>query len=431
MSIHFAAAKSSALASASSPNAKALLTQAREQVSNDNVDFSEQSEHAELILRAALQHFAEHGLGAATVARAQAEKAFFDGDRETYDWWLGITKTLDRRLASGVSGQSEVVRKGAHWPIPQGPIPQGPNPESPKAEAVNDLDASSPAQARAQEPQTALNGGAFDPKVLTRETPEGLLSIPVVHPDRERPKRNIPKAMGHFRNIIKDKEQTDQVIAVFDEMPWCGLNDAAEEFLTSPRGRKIWLDEPYLPEFLDDHALLRRTPKGSFAHAYCDFMEREELSAAGLVEASDFRNDAGNVFDDGVAWYIDRIRDIHDILHVLTGYGRDMLGEQCILSYMYHQRPNSGMLFLAWAGTVMMKAKYKTRAPLIGALREARHNGKSCPRLVEMPIQQMFSMQLDDVRAQFGAAKPSKYFKSLEILAEDGHDPHAFLAASD
>jgi hypothetical protein len=51
------------------------------------------------VLRAALRHFAQHGLSAAKTARAQAEAAFFAGDRQAYDWWLGITRTLDRRLA--------------------------------------------------------------------------------------------------------------------------------------------------------------------------------------------------------------------------------------------------------------------------------------------------------------------------------------------
>jgi hypothetical protein len=54
----------------------------------------------EAVLRASLKHFARYGLGAAENARSQAEKAFFAGDREGYDWWLGICRTLDRRLAS-------------------------------------------------------------------------------------------------------------------------------------------------------------------------------------------------------------------------------------------------------------------------------------------------------------------------------------------
>jgi hypothetical protein len=53
----------------------------------------------EHLLRAALVHFAEHGLGAARAARKQAERAFFAGDRHGYDHWIAITRTLDRRLA--------------------------------------------------------------------------------------------------------------------------------------------------------------------------------------------------------------------------------------------------------------------------------------------------------------------------------------------
>lgn len=87
-----------------------LLARARKRVANDNIDFAKRSQQNEEVLRAALRHFADHGLGAAKVARAQAEKAFFQGDRETYDWWLGITKTLDRRLAASVSGQSDPSR---------------------------------------------------------------------------------------------------------------------------------------------------------------------------------------------------------------------------------------------------------------------------------------------------------------------------------
>jgi len=55
-----------------------------------------------LVLKAALRHFAAHGLAAAERARANAEKAFFDGDRQGYRWWLSICHTLDRRMAAAV-----------------------------------------------------------------------------------------------------------------------------------------------------------------------------------------------------------------------------------------------------------------------------------------------------------------------------------------
>jgi len=51
------------------------------------------------MLHAALRHFSEHGLAAASSARQQAEKAFHAGDREAYRWWLAICRALDGRMA--------------------------------------------------------------------------------------------------------------------------------------------------------------------------------------------------------------------------------------------------------------------------------------------------------------------------------------------
>ena len=54
---------------------------------------------SDAMLHAALRHFAEHGMAAASHARRHAEAAFFAGDRNAYRWWLGVCRTLDRRLA--------------------------------------------------------------------------------------------------------------------------------------------------------------------------------------------------------------------------------------------------------------------------------------------------------------------------------------------
>lgn len=100
MTIHFAAAKTPGRSPSCSPITKALVARAIERVANDNGDAAGTRSANDQMLRAALRHFAHHGIGAAREARAQAEKAFFAGDRQGYDWWLGITRTLDRRLAA-------------------------------------------------------------------------------------------------------------------------------------------------------------------------------------------------------------------------------------------------------------------------------------------------------------------------------------------
>lgn len=94
MTIHFAAARSPLSALVNPARRTRIIGRA----TNDNGDLGHSAE-----LRAALKHFAEHGLGAATVARQNAEQAFFRGDRRGYLHWLGICRTLDRRMASVLS----------------------------------------------------------------------------------------------------------------------------------------------------------------------------------------------------------------------------------------------------------------------------------------------------------------------------------------
>ncbi len=92
MSFRFAPARTIA----GSPIARALARRAGSLAANDN---GERGPVDDAILHASLRHFAEHGLGAARTALAEAERALAQGDRQGHEWWLGICRSFDRRLA--------------------------------------------------------------------------------------------------------------------------------------------------------------------------------------------------------------------------------------------------------------------------------------------------------------------------------------------
>lgn len=103
MTIHFAAARP-----AYDPLAGAMLRRRiADRAANDN---GHPAIASDIMLRAALKHFAAHGLAAADNARQRAEQAFFAGDRDNYRWWLGICRTLDRRLAANLARRAETVK---------------------------------------------------------------------------------------------------------------------------------------------------------------------------------------------------------------------------------------------------------------------------------------------------------------------------------
>lgn len=274
-------------------------------------------------------------------------------------------------------------------------------------------------------------GGTLGIETIARIGPYGAEVLPLIHPGRTRPKLDFPKAWKHFSVIVKDKERTDEVFGYFDALPWRGVSEVAAAFLRTDEGRAIFQDEPFLPDLLNDHATLRKTPKGSFAHAYCDFMEAEGLTAYGIVEEANVTRKGMVRLDDGVEWYNDRLRDVHDIIHVLTGFGRDTLGEQCLFVWQSHQRPCPGRLSISWIAMLLMKAKLETKAPFFQAYLQARRDGRKTQRLAEQPIRELLPLPLEEVRRMLSIPEPTKYLQVLEIWRSEGIDPHALLGAQD
>ncbi|MEM6493833.1 MAG: hypothetical protein AAF650_05585 [Pseudomonadota bacterium] len=121
--IHFAPATNGPHAAARAPLrrslARALGQRAVHRVANDTGVSAEAKAHHDAALRAALRHFAEHGLSAARRAREEAEAAFFAGDRPAYDWWLSVTRTLDRRLAAEAEERARSLGQEAQGDKPE------------------------------------------------------------------------------------------------------------------------------------------------------------------------------------------------------------------------------------------------------------------------------------------------------------------------
>ncbi|MFY7745171.1 MAG: Coq4 family protein [Erythrobacter sp.] len=250
----------------------------------------------------------------------------------------------------------------------------------------------------------------------------------LLHPDRPESKYRPLRAIQNFQMLMKDKEDTAAVFRIFESLPSKDFLPRIADLSLSERGTYLRQTEPCLVDILDDHATLRRTPKGSLAHAYCDFMEAEGLSAAGLVAESDR---AGRPrFPDLVEWYINRSRDTHDLFHVLTGYGRDALGEASVLLFTHGQSPSQGHLLIGYAGAANIKKMAKgTKAPVFGAVREAHRTGKGAPPLINQPIRQLLERPLEDVRAELRIPQPVQYRECHRVWQAEGIDPYNLLAS--
>lgn len=236
------------------------------------------------------------------------------------------------------------------------------------------------------------------------QKPVGPAHAFAANPHRLRPVTAL-KAMGR---LIADKEDTAQVFIIMRALTGRSIPNGYRRLLETPQGGRIALRAEELAQRLDDHATLRRLPQGSVAHAYLAFMEEEHLSAAGLADESR-RSASGDVdLEHPYAWYGRRLRDIHDIWHVLTGYGRDALGEACVVAFSYAQTKSLGFGFIAAAGAQEM-ARHMKGQPIRKAVWEAYQHGRQAAWLPGEDYDALLREPLKAARGRLRIAAPLTY----------------------
>ena len=170
--------------------------------------------------------------------------------------------------------------------------------------------------------------------------------------DRFRPQPLEPlTAFRAFRKLIRDKEDTAQVFEIMRALSGRSIARGYNRMLgTMEGGRQAFLREE-LAHKLDDPAWLADFGAGTVGAAYRDFREARGFTAEGLADEA---RKVAPLADapHPVIWYSRRLRDVHDIWHVLTGYQTDALGEACVVAFSHAQTGSSSL----WASSSRRKA---------------------------------------------------------------------------
>jgi ubiquinone biosynthesis protein COQ4 len=244
--------------------------------------------------------------------------------------------------------------------------------------------------------------------------------LPLVAPERKVSGFRPLKVLHHFGKLVEDKEDTEQVFHIIEATKGKRSHAQAHSFIRSPEGQRFMTDAVDIPAMLDDHALWADCGPNSVAAHYIAFMKREGLSAAGLVAESHRWAPPESLPRDQTQWYFDRLRDTHDLFHVLTGYGRDALGEVSLLGFSYEQNHNTGILFIAYAGARQIRKVSGTKAPLFAAIKEGRKLGKAAAKISHQDIAALMREDIGEARARLNIGKPDVYRQCLAILESEG-----------
>lgn len=233
--------------------------------------------------------------------------------------------------------------------------------------------------------------------------------------------RAWPRPLLAWRGIQALVADPDDTTAVFQVIGACAGNSVARNWKrmqADPTGRRILAEGRLLLPVLENRARLEQLPAGSLGRHYATFMSAEALTADGLVDASEAgriqpeaqapsRSEPGVVLGS-------RLRDAHDLWHVATGYGRDLVGETALLAFTYAQTGVRGI------GVIALFGLYRLwRADVPGAVRTISggyRRGRRAAFLAAADWEHLLTEPLDRVREQLRIEPAGDY----PVVRSDG-----------
>lgn len=238
--------------------------------------------------------------------------------------------------------------------------------------------------------------------------------LPEIAPAFEKAIDNKPfqlrpiKALQALGRLLKDKEDTAQVFEIMRHLSGRSVPNGYARLLKTPAGGAIAFGHQELAEILSDREYLSRLPEGSVGRTYLTFTTTENISAQGLIEESRKGIDDGIDSAHPYAWYGRRLRDVHDLWHVLSGYGRDALGEASLVAFSYAQTKSLGFGLIAFAGALKLRQEVPN-LPSFKVVWEAYRNGRKAAWLPGEDYVKLLSEPLSTARARLNIARPAAY----------------------
>ncbi len=253
-----------------------------------------------------------------------------------------------------------------------------------------------------------------------------LASLPEIGPPLPRRRLEWRRAWRSLRELVADPKQTEKVFELLGAVGGDDGESSFQRFLSHPDGRRLLASRPGLLEALADRSALSRMPDESFGRAYLDFVRARGFEPAGLLEARANAETRRSELDPIREWFFDRTNLMHDLWHVVTGYGTDEAGESALLAFTLAQIPTRGMAVLVVAAAVVGPKDLRLSWPRY--LHRAWVRGRRAVLLTTAPWEDLLPRPLDEVRLRL-RIEPARVAHPGGILTGDRNRAAAPAAA--
>jgi ubiquinone biosynthesis protein COQ4 len=223
-------------------------------------------------------------------------------------------------------------------------------------------------------------------------------------------------AVRQWPSLAKQVRETPDDVAlgarVFFAMGGYDEGGAYRRFRETEEGRRLLETQGDYSALFTDYDRLRALPAGTLGWQYVRELDERGIHPVEINRATEPAYE-GIEFSPGHRYVRDRVRNAHDLIHTLTGYGIDMNGEAGVAAFTLAQTRNKGwgMLVLINLGTALSAGRVDGARVAWKAYRRGRR-ARFVPGVADW--ERLLQLPIDEARAELGIT-PLEPYRALHL----------------
>lgn len=193
--------------------------------------------------------------------------------------------------------------------------------------------------------------------------------------------------------LALNPSDTQQVFYLATAVDRKALPQAAARLEADPSGRELLRERAAIDTEHVDFDALRALPEDTLGGAYARALDSQGLSP------DIFKRPPG--LPEKEAYTEQRVRQTHDVWHVLTGMNTDIPGEVALQAFIHAQLQQNFSKFIVWFGLAFYGLRYPHMWKLV---KNSRLAGEQADFLLSVRWEDWWAAPLSEVRAKFNVA---------------------------
>jgi ubiquinone biosynthesis protein COQ4 len=203
--------------------------------------------------------------------------------------------------------------------------------------------------------------------------------------------RRALTAVRALATVLRDPGRLDQVLVFTQAVNARAIERGVARLAATEEGRRLLEDAPRIDRAHVDYDRLRTLPDGTLGRAYTRFLDANGIGPEPFEALPDIGSPRA-------AWLMLRMRQSHDLWHVLTGYAPDVRGELLLQAFTYAQTEAPSARAIAFFGTL----RYGLRLEHLRDLRDAYRRGRAAAFLPTVRWEDEWETPVRELQTRFG-----------------------------